>query len=431
MKKRTRYLLIVIGFIFFLITAPLIVLYVGGITYDFSQNRYVKTGILVVNTEPNGAKLFIDELPEGSTPKRVKFLKPGEHTVSLTKDGYFSWTKRLEIKSEKVTWAAAGVDNVNLLKSENQPKNITTDCIDFAFTNDGLIYLSSNQIVFVNNDDITNNDNLTPPVPVKNIEISPNKQLALLRGDNAIVILDVNTKQFYNLSEILANNQGLSFSSTNELFYLQDGILASFNWQDQNSTTITTGVKSFTTAENSVYVLKETVANNLALQVFARNNNPKEAQTLIDNLPNFNTSELLVTKYKEILILGDGSAYRVNAELSKLADGIINWQYNPDTNGLLLASSSELNQYDFAGGSVQLISRSSNQFSAPLLQNNIGYAFFGQGQELVALELDRRDVQNRYILKSPSDVKKILSTSNSRYLYVQDGTALMKLEIRE
>lgn len=431
MKRRTRYLLIILGFIFFLITAPLIVLYVGGITYDFDQNRYVKTGILVVNTDPTGAKLFINDLPEGSTPKRVKFLKPGEHTVTLSKTGYFPWTKRLEIKSEKATWTAVGVDNVHLIKNELNIKNLATDAVDFEFTNDGLIYLTTKQVVFIKDDKINVNNNLALPKPVNKIQMSPNKQLALLSGDEAMLLLEVNSKKFYELTSLRNPTSLLEFSSTNELFHLDQGTLSKVNWEDSTLNPITTDVTAFTTAENSIYILEDDEPNKSTLQVFPRNTDPSQAQTLTSNVTRFNKPKLLVTKNKEIFILGDGTVYKVNNELTKVADSVIDWQYISDTNSLMFISPSELNHYDFSNGTTELISRSSNSFMAPLLETNIGYTFFGQNSELLALELDRRDVQNSYSLMQNVELKKILSTSNARFLYLLSNNSLLKLTIRD
>jgi hypothetical protein len=431
MKRRTRYLLIIIGFIFFLITAPLIVLYVGGITYDFDQNRYVKTGILVVNTDPTGAKLFINDLPEGSTPKRVKFLKPGEHTVSLIKDGYFPWTKRLEIKSEKATWTAVGVDNVHLIKNKLDIKTLTNDVIDFEFTNDGLIYISAGQVGFIQDDEVIAKDSLTLPKSVNKIEMSPNKQLALLSGDESTLLLEINNKKFYDLSTLDNPLGSLEFSSTNELFLLNEGVLSSVDWVNGTLKQITTNITTYSTAENSIYVLAETENKKLSLQVFPRNTDPTQGQVLATDITNFNSIKLLVTKNKEVFILGDSAVYRVNNELTKVADGITDWQYITDTNSLMFISPSELNHYDFSNGTTELISRSSNSFIAPLLETNIGYVFFGQNSELLALELDRRDVQNSYSLMQNIDLKKILSTSNARFLYSLDKNSLLKLTIRE
>src|SRR5688572_13864453 len=115
MKLKHRFSIIAIGFILFLISAPLIVLFARGFKYDFSQNKIVKTGTLVVESEPDNADIFLnDEKEDTQTPANIRFVLPGEYTVTVSKDGYQSWTKRLTIKSQLVTWANDNRDFISL-----------------------------------------------------------------------------------------------------------------------------------------------------------------------------------------------------------------------------------------------------------------------------------------------------------------------------
>jgi len=430
MKRRTRYLLLLIGFIFFMITAPLIVLYVGGIAYDFSENRYVKTGILVVNTDPKSVHLSVDELSEGATPKKVKFLKPGEHTVTLTKDGYHTWSKRLEIKSAKTTWAAVGVDLVHLLKTDLAQKNLASGIFDFDFTNDGLIYLTQTQLVLANED---GEDQRTVDLPkvVTKVEMSENKQLALLRGPEATLIFSLSDQKIFDLSELAKGYEQLFFSNNNQLFSLQDKVLYKIDWDTNQITMLGQDITAFASADTDWYILQANNHGTQDLKVFSRNQSPSESQILTENLPIFAENKLLVTKNKELFVLGDQAVYKINSQLARLADGVISWHYDASTNDFLTMSPTELNHYNFATGTLELISRSSNPFSAPLLTAQIGYTFYSQDNQLHALELDRRDVQNNYQLINLPDIKKILATSNARYLYVHSGTELVKLTIRK
>lgn len=118
MTLRKRYTLIVLGIIIFAIAAPAMVLGIRGITYDFANKRFVKTGILVAKAEPKDAILVV----EGNGIKRerkgsstIRFLAPGDYNVSFSKEGFYSWQKRLTIRGGIVTWANEGRDKIYLL----------------------------------------------------------------------------------------------------------------------------------------------------------------------------------------------------------------------------------------------------------------------------------------------------------------------------
>ncbi|MCC7356665.1 MAG: PEGA domain-containing protein [Candidatus Doudnabacteria bacterium] len=430
MKRRTRYFLIAFGFIFFLITAPLFILYLSGIKYDFDENRYVKTGILVANTEPEDVEIYIDDVLSGTSPDRVKFISPGEHEISLQKEGYFKWTKRLELKSGKVTWVAGIIPYVTLLKSD--PKTTVwadNNVIDFDFYRDGLIYLSDNKIVIA--PDAQSASTVIPiPTNAKSITLSPNRNTLLIYGEGITrLILDLNTKQLTDITNFITPYTELQFSATSELlaFNTQTGLLSSIDFVTNTQQTIANDITAVTTIETTIYALRKTPTGN-ELITFSRNGDPLTARVLTQT-PAFTTSQIIVTKQKEIFILGDNTAYVVGTELNKLAEGVTQWSYNPDDNSILLISPSELHRYTVGSG-LELISRSSLTYDAPFLNNSIGYAFYGQDGYLQALELDRRDHQNNYRLKSATQITKILSKDAIKKLFVLSSGKLEELQIR-
>ncbi len=58
-------------------------------------------GLLVVNSEPTGAKVFIDDTLQTATNNTIT-LDPGSHTVSVRKEGFVEWHKNLNIQKEIV-----------------------------------------------------------------------------------------------------------------------------------------------------------------------------------------------------------------------------------------------------------------------------------------------------------------------------------------
>lgn len=60
------------------------------------------SGILVVNSDPNGAQVYINGNLETATNNTIN-LKPETYEVQIKKEGYLSWSKTLVIKKEEVT----------------------------------------------------------------------------------------------------------------------------------------------------------------------------------------------------------------------------------------------------------------------------------------------------------------------------------------
>ena len=117
MKKSSRYLLISFGIIIFFVIAPLLVLYVSGTRVNLDDRDTSSTGILDVKSEPSNAQVFINNDERSSTPATIRFLTQGEYVVTIKKDGYRDWTKRLAIESGEVRFAQEGVDVVQLIKN--------------------------------------------------------------------------------------------------------------------------------------------------------------------------------------------------------------------------------------------------------------------------------------------------------------------------
>jgi hypothetical protein len=68
---------------------------------DGSTIQIAAKGLLVVNSEPTGAQVFIDDTLQTATNNTIT-LDPGSHAVSVRKEGFLEWHKTLEIQKEVV-----------------------------------------------------------------------------------------------------------------------------------------------------------------------------------------------------------------------------------------------------------------------------------------------------------------------------------------
>lgn len=60
------------------------------------------TGLLVLTSVPDGARVFVDDKLTTATDDTIN-LAPGEYDVRIEKDGYYPWRKKVTLKNEAVT----------------------------------------------------------------------------------------------------------------------------------------------------------------------------------------------------------------------------------------------------------------------------------------------------------------------------------------
>src|SRR5579859_2795538 len=67
--------------------------------YRLNQdNKLSQSGLLVVNSDPNGAQILIDGKLNSATNSTIT-LPAGTYDVVLKKDGYINWEKKMVIQN--------------------------------------------------------------------------------------------------------------------------------------------------------------------------------------------------------------------------------------------------------------------------------------------------------------------------------------------
>ena len=142
MILRTRRILYSFFIAIFAIAAPTLVLYTAGFRYDFEYNRVVETGSLVVKSYPEKSSIYINDiLQEPQTPTIINTILPGKINLLVTKDGYHSWEKTINI-SPRVT----AFEETIKLYPKSEPKPIIKTSISNYWWNskqDKIAYLTT------------------------------------------------------------------------------------------------------------------------------------------------------------------------------------------------------------------------------------------------------------------------------------------------
>jgi hypothetical protein len=81
-----------------------IILIILGYQFDGQNGRVEQGALLQYETQPSGATVTVDgRTLTGKTPTKGSVLA-GTHTIAMTKDGYETWTKTVDIKAGTLTW---------------------------------------------------------------------------------------------------------------------------------------------------------------------------------------------------------------------------------------------------------------------------------------------------------------------------------------
>src|SRR3989344_1236599 len=91
-----------------------------GYRINIEQKSLNATAILVANSTPDGAKIFVNGQLKGATDTNI-FLVPGQYRIQIKKDGFTPWEKTIKIKGE---WVAS--INPNLFPLNPSLSPVTT-----------------------------------------------------------------------------------------------------------------------------------------------------------------------------------------------------------------------------------------------------------------------------------------------------------------
>lgn len=431
MKRRTRYLFIALGFLTFGIISPLIVLYVSGFSYDWRTDQLSSTGLLSIKTEPSKAEIFLDNEDMGTAPSTLRFLKPKDYNLSIRKEGYFDWNKRLEIKAGKVTWASDRLPELHLIRKDPAPIIVSSGVRDFFPGNNFSLYLTEHELIRTKLGESATTESVNLPAACDQLTVSPSQTLVLLNCGAK--------KYLYNQTDLtpvslnLSDDQSYSFGPENSLYNIESGVLIKTNPETGKREQIGNNVSTFGFQGNSLYRLQTNPSgdqNPTQTLISSPLYSPEQTQTLIKDVPEFKTVKLLISRPKEIFILGDGTLFRVNEKLEPLLSDISEIGFDAESPALTYTTGFELYAYDFNRAVGQLVMRNAGTMKSPQGKTDIGYLLYINDNKIQAAELDSRDHVNNYTIASGTDIKKYTTDPSHSWVYFLDGSTLKFFMLR-
>lgn len=446
MKSKARYSLIAAGIVAFIVLSPFVYLFVRGDKYDFKNHRFVGTGTLSASTDPKGAHIFLDGKEAGTTNTSVRFITPGDYNLELKKDGYLTWSKRINIREQFVTWANLNLTAITLFFSEPK-KTVIADNVSNLFAGENrLIYLQKNKILIADTDSPANPQTINLPDAYANFEIIPSKDenYFLLKNLQFTTVLDARAGTLSDITDLLkkqaafsststfqASQEDLKFSDSDELYQLQAGSVYNIDWRNQNKNVILDNVLAFYPIGQNIYYISTNIQQGKTNSSLLRAEKPNYQPTeLINNLPFFHAAELFLTDRKQLFILGDDSLYSLDDGVKKISDYTTAISIDNDNKKILFSSNNEINSYDLSDGSTSLITRSSRAIQNPISVFKLGWVFMQSDGRLQAIEIDNRDHQNNYTFANISDSAKYFVDQKAKNIFLLNNGELSQLVIR-
>lgn len=99
---KTRVAILLLTALVLTVFGGIAILYAKGFRLDQNNLSIVPKGLLVANSDPNGAQVFVDGELKTATNNTIT-LSPGTYEVRIRKEGFTTWTKSITIEKEVVT----------------------------------------------------------------------------------------------------------------------------------------------------------------------------------------------------------------------------------------------------------------------------------------------------------------------------------------
>lgn len=445
MTKKTRTILFLILFFFFLILGPSIVFYSLGYRLDWQKKQIAQTGAFYFKVSPKNTKIYIN----GKLKKKtdwffgaafIENLLPKKYEIEIKKQGYHAWSKELEIKEKQATEAK----NIVLIPEKIEP--------EVLLKNVKGLWLSPDKKRAVLKEQTEQGWGLK----LYNLEKKVKSRL-ISEKDISLEEIDLLALKFSSDSQtiLLKIKQGGGFKHfiLNLAETKPDAVELDFlNEKDQDIGFVPkTNSKLLTLRQNSLYLAdanKKTLSPEILANILAYRAERDNIYYLENSGHVFKTSFSFSEKEKitnlplptkpdqkyeinvfdgRIFLKQDNALYFVSQEglFEKLAADINNFEISPDQQKLVYFSESEIwilflketfNQPQKKQGETIFLLRLSEKIKGCVWLNS-HYLIFSAGNEIKIAETDNRDRLNIVSL-SQFENPKIFWDSAGKNLYI-------------
>lgn len=389
--------------------APLVIFYAMGYRLGLDAGDALPVGVLIIETEPRRAQITVDNKIVGASPRSVSNLPPGEVTISISKDGYVDWLKRLTIEPTVVTY----LNNVRLFPA--QPKNSTIlgniDSFSLSPNRQLLAAITPDHKLHVVDEE---GSSVIPPLPTylasQRLLWSPDSNRILLITDSVTSVLDI-TDRSPQPRRLAALRQARQITWDPRipgrlLAVSPAGDLFAYNIAADTTTPIASNVRAFATSSRNIYVV------GVSTRQIDLYNLPGKLARSLPSPVDRPIDQLLVTPGGQVAVqFNDKSLAVLDGEekLQPVADNVLRAGWSPD--GLLLyiqIDETSLHAFNVRDerlsylplGQLRLVLRLSRPIRSPQWFAGGRHLVYQVDDEIIITEIDTRDHPISYTVDS-------------------------------
>lgn len=432
--------------IIFLVVSPLVILYTMGYRYNFTKGRVQKTGILKITSVPRGASIKLNgQLYATSlTPAKIEYLLPGDYEISLSKDGYYDWQKKLAVYENGTTFA----EKINLWKKTNAQSLSTSTTDGWLISPDqNLVAMNSGNAVMLMDinsglfgelsggkieslGEIKNQGSIAIKYDsIKLDSFSPTGRYILITTSKSkqtnYYILDTISKEFKQLSG--KDYKDIRWDSSSDTLYAlnADGL-----WQF-NLTSLTpkivlkkTGVDDFYVNGKTLY----TINNQILIQQSLTGESAKELKKVTCQECQIreikNNKAFIIDTIKNNLSIID-----TTGEIKTIDLGFKNLSWL-NGNSMIIYNDFEIYIYETNKTEPELITRLSTPIKYAIWHPQGRHLIFSTDNEIKIIELDNRELRNIISIAKANSPFLVSDRAGQNIFYAVDKLGIFKLNIQ-
>lgn len=423
MDIKIRRLIYSFFILIFIIAAPIVLLYTAGYRYNFQKHKTEQVGVLFINTLPKETQIYInDNLADNNRPLRLANLRPNYYQVKVAKDGYYSWQKTLEVKSQASTLAFDIVLFKNQSSTIIREKNATTFSLS---PNSESIALADSEGVWFKNLSEENEKLIwsTDGDKIESLIWNNDSKHLLIKKSEQFFVLNINEKAPVSINSFQPNLEQVIWGGNTTLYGLVNKKVLEISFKDKRAQTLSGGVDSFSFLDNNLYLTKNQLEKTAVYKYNSLNIFNNKLNTLA-NLPTANyqfqqikNNWLSLTDGQKIYLIDLANA---NQNILTLNGSSSYWGEGSKNNYLYYSDKSELWIFDPEVKNSYMINRYENNINRLSPLYNIPYYALQQGQDILLSELDDRDQRQKITVFQGHEVKDLQVDSSGKNIYFLD-----------
>ncbi|MDO8581651.1 MAG: PEGA domain-containing protein [bacterium] len=432
----------------FALTAPLLILYTAGYRYNWERGKIQETGVLLTNYRPTTALLQLNNVVGAKkAPARFSGLIPGRYTITIEKEGYYPWQKRLWVEPSKTTFA----EHMILWKKDSAPERVSLDAPSLSVQSPNKKYITlitkKNPATVALFDTRTKKivDTITPPqkksATITNILWSPNGRRLFIESANSeqfiatietehgspIALTKFSTERLLRVTWNTDDDDRL-YGYTRAAPLKPGYQLLEIDLFRGATQTASVGVLPnitpyfveddlFYRVEQGVLSITSFAASKQALERrLALPDAPTNKVTFLSNGPDTMIT-LFDQEHKRILLIDKGTATLY--PIQETIDGVVDALWSPQKNRLLWNTGKTLALLDLEQSTREVIVEETKKIHAMAWDPENEYVFYAAGDTVTVTEIDDRDARNRVPLITIPELQGIMVSTIGNTLFAQ------------